>query len=159
MGNDLEEDHLPGEKSPVLSFFVVLIMSFGGAGAGVGLAHLLAPDSEIAHALGFIAFAGAFLASMALWQGIALIFLLVKFLFRLSKGRRVQTREALVALRRKALVMPPVCFFIIVPAGPVIGWLGGSFLLATGVFALAGLTYGLAMWGLAQRDLLPLMED
>jgi hypothetical protein len=131
----------------------------GGAAASVGLGLWVAPDSPIAQFIAFFALPLAFGASMVLWQGLALIVLLPKALHALARRRRPQPSDAVRTLRRKAVIMPPVCLLIMPPFGAVVGLLGDGLLLGLAAFTVAGLMYGLGMWAFAQKDLLPLMEE
>jgi uncharacterized membrane protein YfcA len=152
-----QEAPLPGEKSPLLSILVVAVMFLGGGAADVGLAMWLAPGSQLASFVAFLALPFAFVISLVLWQGLTLLILLV----RLIAGRRGRAprEEALVTLRRKAIVMIPVPVVICAPVGLIVGLLGGGVLLSTAAFTVVGMAYGVGLWALAQKDLLPLLES
>lgn len=147
---------LPGERSPLLSFLVTVVMFIGGGLAGVGLGMWVAPDSPVAQFVAFLVLPVSFIASMVLWQGLTLVLLL----FRMLRRRQHNVpNEAVQMLRRKAVVMIPVPVLICVPAGLLVGLLGDGVVFGAVLFAAVGLGYGFGLWALAQRDLLPLLDS
>lgn len=154
--NQPTQEPNPGERRPALTIFVVAVLFLGGAAAGVGLAQLLAPESYAASFLAFFVLPISLIASMVAWQGLTMIVLFAKLL---AHRKRSLPADVNAALRRKAVVMLPIPALIATPAGVLVGLLGESVFLATALFAVVGTVYGIGLWALAQKDLLPLLAD
>lgn len=152
------DDHpLPGESRPWLTIGVTAVMFLGGAPAGLALARWFAPGSPVAEFVAFLVLPLSFVCALVLWQGFTLLVLLLKLIAGGLK-KRTQPQEAVALLRRKAALMIPVPVVFCVPAGLIVGWLGDGVLAAMGGFSAVGLIYGLGLYALAQKDLLPLLE-
>ncbi len=156
MGDVPQDVHLPGERSPLLSFLVTVVMFIGGGLAGMGLGMWVAPDSPVAQFVAFLTLPLSFIASMVLWQGLTLVLL---FFRMLRRRQRNVPEEAVQTLRRKAVVMIPVPAVFCLPAGLLVGVLGDGVVFGALAFAAVGLGYGFGLWALAQRDLLPLLDS
>jgi len=157
----VEQQHLPGEKRPLLTLFSVAVMFLGGGVLGLGLAEWRAPTSWVSHFVSLFVLPLSYIASLVVWQGFFIIWGLLRLLFKLLKrtSPRMSHEQALQHLRRKALIMLPVAPVLCTPVGVVVGLSGGALLSTTAIYFATGALYAGVMYGLAQKDLLPLLEE
>jgi len=160
MGATAREQRRHGiaETRPLLAAVVAIALFLFGGLVCAWLPRWLAPDSDLAAFVSFLALPAAFMISMLLWQGVTL----VTGLFRLiTQGRQgLRNATATGALARKAWLLIPLPIVFSTAAGVAAGLLGDSGLLLTvGAYALAGGAYGVLCFGLGRAGMLPILED
>jgi len=158
-------------KRTLLSVVCMFTVFLSGAAAGRALAIFNAPNSFLATAAGFVAPPLSFILGMIAWQGLTMISLLIRLIFRLlkrAKGqpvldaiRKDSAQDLGLELRKKAWVMIAVHLAIYCPAGAIVGLAAGLNVLPSALiqFGLLGLFYGSVMYGLVKADLLPLADE
>lgn len=141
------------------ALLLTLALFVGGGFAGWGLARWRAPDSELAGIVGLFPLPVAFAASLAAWQGLTLLLLLLRVWRRgTAVGRSVRSEEASGELRRRATVMFPIAPLVCAPCGLAVGLVaGGEVLATTAIFAVAGAAYGATLVALGRKNLLPIV--
>jgi hypothetical protein len=164
------QDHWTAERT-VISILCMFTVFLSGMAAGRELALFNAPNSFLAEAAGFAAPPLSFIIGLIAWQGLTLITLLCRLIWRiLTRGKNQSVADAVRQgspeegnreLRNKAWVMIAVHLAFYCPAGILVGIAGGLTTLPSALlqFGLLGLLYGGAMYGLAKADLLPLADD
>lgn len=146
------------ETNPLLAGLVALGVFLLGGTICVWLPGWLAPDSELAAFVSFLALPAAFMLSMVIWQGLTLVVGLFKLL---TGGRRnLRDSNATTALASKAWLLIPIPLVFNTITGIVTGILGDSgFLLTVAAYMAAGLGYGLLCFSLGRSGMLPILED
>lgn len=146
------------ETNPLVAALIAMGVFLLGGLICVWLPRWLAPNSDLAQFICFLALPVAFMFSMILWQGVTIIVGLFRIITRGKRGVRDTTITA--ALARKAWLLIPLPVLLMTAGGVVTGLLGDSgFLLSVGAFVGAGLAYGLLCYGLGRAGMLPILED
>lgn len=137
------------------------VVFFGGAGAGMALARVIAPGSQVAEMVAFFALPLALVTGFQLWLGAAIVLLLPRFVRAI---RRREWRADVPTPAEELLEVPPGHAVFVVTgtgwgtaAGLLVGLVpsASSFAGAAGAFAMLGVGYGLLARTLARRGLLP----
>ncbi|MCB9893015.1 MAG: hypothetical protein H6839_01035 [Planctomycetes bacterium] len=146
------------ETNPLAAGLIAMGVFLLGGLICVWLPRWLAPDSDFAAFISFLALPAAFMLSMVLWQGVTVLFGLFR---RITRGKRgVRDTSITGALARKAWLLIPAPVLFNTGTGIATGLLGHSgFALTVGVYAGAGLAYGLLCFGLGRAGMLPILED
>jgi hypothetical protein len=133
---------------------------FGGAGAGIALARVVAPGSDVAQFVAFLVLPLALATGFQLWLGAAIVLLLPRLVRAI---RRREWRADVVTPAEEIHDVPPGHGAFVVTgtgwgaaAGLIVGFLpsASSFIAAAGAFVALGLGYGLLTRALARRGLL-----
>jgi hypothetical protein len=140
---------------------VTLALFFGGAPVGTAAARVVAPGSDVAQVVAFLALPLALITGLERWLGAAIVMLLPRFIAAI---RRREWRPDM-ATRAVDLHAVPPGHAAFVATGTLWGGVAGlvvglvpsapSFAGAAGTFAALGLCYGLLARALARRGLLP----
>jgi len=140
--------------SPWLAASIVFGMFFGGGYLGIRLARALAPGSDLAEFVSFLALPAAFILGFIGWAGAAGIVAM----------KRLLQRKAAPSRQPGGVVIPPGSMAFIPPAlvaglaaGTVTGVLSSDTGFASSLLAYGstGLGYGVACWLLARAGYLP----
>jgi hypothetical protein len=148
------------------SFLAVLGVAIAAPVAGLLLGGALAPDSNLARAVGLVAALASLLLGVLLWLGTlalrlawSLVLLPFRLIFRLLTGRKVWQTNA-----GQGGTQTPPGSFVFVPVTVVVGAICGaviglvsettSLLVATAILSGAGLVYGVILWRLARHGYL-----
>jgi hypothetical protein len=134
---------------------------FGGAGAGMALARVVAPGSNVAQMVAFLALPLALVTGFQLWLGAAIVLLLPR-LVRVIRRREWQA-DVHAPVEKICEVPPGHGAFVVTgtgwgaAAGLIVGVLpaAASFVVAAGAFIALGLGYGVLTRALAKHGLLP----
>lgn len=134
----------------------------GGPALGIGVAHWVAPGSELAQIVSPLAFALAFAAGLLAWFGLGFVATVGGALVRMLRGRW-RWRAGPPA---SELLVPPG-YAVFLPLGIALGLAAGSLvgvatdaslLRACAAYAAAGAAYGASLRALAHRGYLPFPE-
>lgn len=151
--------------SPVFAALFSMVLFLGSGIGGAWLGRHMAPGSVVANLLGFLMLPMAFLVGMQLWMGAAILAWLVRLVFRRPRPPSTimasMPREGAGETRSGAWVFVVVCPLFTLPAGLVTGWLSESYriLPVLGLYAAVGLLFGIAVWQLAKRGYIDLLEE
>lgn len=139
-------------RGPLAVTLTFLVLFFGGAALGLGLAEWLAPGSLAARAVSFFALPVAFAAGLQAWYGLALLGLIPWVVTWIRTGRRPLSVRELPG----AWVFLPAGAGVAMLAGLIVGWLSSAhsvWLVAPAYGAIGGL-YGFLAWRLARQGFL-----
>jgi hypothetical protein len=147
------------ERSRWLQIVAVFGGFFIGPFVALRVAMRLVPESDLVQTIGVLAFAAVFAGGAAIWLGLGLAAVVVRFFASLVRGRP-PAPEALGSNDR--LVPPGYRAFVVLGlgAGLAVGVLAGvatelSLPVATATWTLLGLGYGLLLWAAAHHGYLP----
>lgn len=149
------------ERAPLLQIGAVFGGFLLGPLAGLRLAMVLAPGSDLVQSLSVFAFAGVFAGGLVVWSGLGIVRVVLSALGRILRRRRlgaaITTSDRIVPPGYRAfLVLGPL---IAAPVGLVAGVVSDVSVLAGGAaWALAGWAYGWALWWAAHAGYLPFPE-
>ena len=154
------------ERAPLLQIGTVFGAFLLGPLAGLRLAMLLTPESELVQSLSVFAFAGVLVAGMVLWMGFGIVSVVLSALGRIVPGRvpgRAPGPSSPTAADR--IVPPGYRSFVVLgpvlvgPVGVLAGVVSDLSVVAGGLaWGLAGLAYGWALWWAAHGGYLPFPE-
>jgi hypothetical protein len=145
---------LPASRTALSVALTFAALFVGGAGVGVALADVLAPDSEWAEAVSAFALPLAFILGFQAWLGLALLGMFA------HAARRLTGRPATAAPIQPripgAIVFVPIASGTGGAAGLIVAWLSSSrsaWLVLPAYWAV-GTLYGVLVWRLARAGFL-----
>jgi len=142
-------------------FVVAARVLFVGVAVSCAAARCVGGESAVVLVVGFFTMPSALVASLAAWQGAALLSFLGGLVFRRTSDVPQRQGEAVAA---SAVVLVPVATIVCAAGGALAGLLGAlvgegsasgpAAASGAAVFACLGLVYGLLVWHAARRGYL-----
>ena len=138
-----------------LSLLLYLGLFFGGGGLGIWVARMVAPDSNLAVFVSFLALPAGFMFGIFGWAGAA-IPAAIRILLRRRAAQPIEKSDSRLIIVPGSFAFVPAALVTCVPAGVLVGILSpspgfaGTLLLYVGL----GLMFGCACWMLARAGYL-----
>jgi hypothetical protein len=173
MGEPGRKKFRHGSFTAFLFLFALLAtLLFGGMEVGLLLAEYLAPDSLVGQFVGFFMLPLSLGVGMTVWYWTAFGAFLLRILPPLRRKRPITEADFRETFRGvisgMAKQVPPGCFLFVpvstgisLLAGVAIGLIPSSagLLRCIALTTLAGFVYGIMLWQLTKRGVIPIPED
>lgn len=155
------------ERAAWAQFLTLAVMLFGGALAGSGVERAVAPESDVAHLVGFVLLPLSLGLGLVAWFYLALAITGGRIASAWARNRRGFREAVAASADPEAPTLPgtgvfvPIAIGICAVGGVIVAILpgGDSFLLTVAAHVTLGAAYGLAARALALRRYLTLPEE